>query len=56
MNSYYVNWNGAAWFVKGKDFFISQGGLTESWGKAWKPLLADSIEHARLKAEVVYGH
>lgn len=54
MNRYYVLWNGAAWFVKEASFFISQGGLEESWGKAWRPILADSIEDARLKAPQIY--
>lgn len=34
-------------FVKEKDFFISQGGDTQEWGKTWKEVEADSIEHAR---------
>ena len=52
MHKYYVHFNGAVWFVKEAEFFESKGGLTEPWGKAWKPIYADSIEHARLKAEV----
>lgn len=50
MNKYYVHFNGAAWFVKEAEFFESQGGLTEAWGKGWKQIYADSIEHGRLKA------
>lgn len=51
-NKYYVWFNGAAWFVKEADFFERQGGLTKEWGKAWKPIYATSIEHARDKAEL----
>lgn len=36
-------------FVKEKDFFISQNGHTEPWGKDWVELEADSIEDARKK-------
>lgn len=50
MNQYYVVFNGGAWIVKEAKFFVSQGGLTQEWGKAWKPIYADSLEHARLKA------
>lgn len=53
MNKYYVMFNGAAWFVKEAVFFESQGGLTEDWGKAWEPIYADSIEHARDKAKLL---
>lgn len=34
-------------FVKEAGFFRSQGGLTEEWGRAWVPVHANSIEHAR---------
>ena len=51
MYKYYVHWNGAAWFVKESEFFVSQGGLDQPWGKAWKVCWADSIEHARLIAK-----
>jgi len=52
MKDYYVHRNdGNAVFVKDGDFFIEQGGLTNSWGKAWKKVRADSIEHARLIGE-----
>lgn len=52
MSRYYVHFNGAAVFVKEAEFFKSQGGLTEDWGKAWKWLEADGIEHARLLGEI----
>lgn len=46
-----VNVNpGGAIFVKGYDFFVSQGGLTASWGKGWAPVEARSIAQARLHA------
>lgn len=34
-------------FVKDRDYFISQGGLTDVWGGDWKPVQAKSIEDAR---------
>lgn len=34
-------------FVKDYDFFVNQGGLHQAWGKRWKPVVAESIEHAR---------
>jgi hypothetical protein len=37
-------------FVKDYDFFIQQHGDTQEWGKHWKQITADSIEHARQKA------
>lgn len=49
--THYVHFNGAAYFVKEADFFIAQGGLKDSWGKAWKPINAESIEDAREKAK-----
>lgn len=55
MSKYYVHNNGASWFVKEAEFFESQGGLSEPWGKNWKSLTADSIEGARKKAAKVYG-
>lgn len=50
VNQYYVMNNGHSWFVKEAEFFRSQGGLTEPWGKNWKPIWADSVEHACLRA------
>lgn len=34
-------------FVKAHDFFRSQGGFKEAWGRRWRPVLADSVEDAR---------
>lgn len=53
MNSFYVSYNGFSVFVKESAFFISQGGLTEDWGKGWTLVYADTIEHARTKGELM---
>lgn len=34
-------------FVKDLDFFKSQGGMTQSWGAHWIPIIASGIEDAR---------
>lgn len=34
-------------FVKELDFFRTQGGFREGWGRAWVPIVAESIEDAR---------
>ena len=58
MSTYYVliqEWNrpwpgtgiGRTVYVKEGEFFKSQGGLTDEWGKSWIPVQAESIEHAR---------
>lgn len=46
---YMINVNQASGcvFVKELDFFRSQGGFVESWGKAWIPVVATGIEDAR---------
>lgn len=55
MDSYYVSCSGAAVFVKEAEFFKSQGGLTESWGKNWKgPISAGSIHDARMKGAELF--
>ena len=46
--------NGEYQFVKEYDFFVSQGGLKEPWGRNWIPMEADSIEGARLKARKIW--
>lgn len=38
---------GGSVFVKTLDFFRSQGGFIDAWGRAWKPVVAESIEDAR---------
>lgn len=37
-------------FVKDYDYFVSQGGLTEKWGKFWKIIEAEDLDDARVKA------
>lgn len=54
--THYVMCNsGKALFVKEAGFFESQGGLTDSWGKAWKPVRAASIGDARRQAAKIFG-
>lgn len=38
-------------YVKSGDYFRSQGGLRETWGKAWAPIEAKSIDDARIIGE-----
>lgn len=48
MKDYYYHINsGDAVFIKEGKFFKDQGGLTSDWGKAWKPIKARSLDHAR---------
>lgn len=48
LSDYYVHTNcGGATFFKTAEFFASQGGLTQDWGKAWRLVQASSIEDAR---------
>ena len=51
MNKYYISIHSWATYVKEADFFISQGGLKEPWGKTWKLIYANSIEDARNKGK-----
>ncbi len=44
--------NSAAVYVKEEEFWESQGGRTEPWGKDWELVYADGIEHARLIGKV----
>ena len=37
--------------MKERSFFVEQGGLRETWGKAWRPVRASSIEAARNKGK-----
>lgn len=37
-------------FVKEYDFFVSQGGLKEAWGKHWKIIEAPDMQGARMIA------
>lgn len=38
-------------YVKEGQFFRSQGGLVQPWGRSWRRLFAMSIEDARKKGE-----
>jgi hypothetical protein len=42
-------------YVKEGNFFRSHGGLTDTWGKNWIPMEADSLDDARLKAHASVG-
>ena len=42
-----VNETSGSVFVKDRDFFVSQGGDKQDWGKNWFPVWAASIEDAR---------
>ena len=54
--THYVHFNGATVFVKEAEFFRSQGGLTEDWGRAWRPITARSIGEARRKGAKLFNH
>lgn len=47
MNKFAIH-SGGATFVKEYDFFVSQGGLTEKWGKSWKIIEAENMDQARM--------
>lgn len=53
METYYVLIEPYAVYVKEGKFFKDQGGLKEEWGKNWKPIIAEGIEHARLIGETM---
>lgn len=36
--------------MKEADFFCTQGGHLDDWGKSWIPIIADGLHHARLLA------
>jgi len=40
-------------YVKEAEFFKSQGGPTEEWGKEWIEIEAESIEDAREKGKEI---
>lgn len=42
-------------FVKVLDFFRSQGGFKDDWGKNWVPIVATGIEDAREKGCALPG-
>lgn len=47
--------SGGAVFVKTLSFFRNQGGFSQSWGEAWVPIVATSVEGAREKGCVLPG-
>lgn len=47
MAEFYILIKPRAVYVKEGEFFRSQNGHRETWGKGWKCVEADSIEHAR---------
>lgn len=52
---YILDKNGTPPHVKEGEFFKSNGGLTEAWGKPWVPIEAGSIADARRKAAAQFG-
>jgi hypothetical protein len=54
-----VTWNGGAWMVKERQFFLRQKDNTppgDRWWTHWRPVIAvDGIEHARDKARLAWG-
>lgn len=44
---FYVNYTTANTSVKDGDFFRSQGGLRDDWGRSWLPIRAGSVAEAR---------
>ena len=47
MDDYYLLINEAGVYVKDGEFFRSQGGLRDDWGKAWERVGAASLYDAR---------
>ena len=43
-------------FVKEYQFFVSQGGLPDNWGKNWIRIEASSIENARLQGTKLFAN
>jgi hypothetical protein len=52
--THYVSRNAGAVFVKTADFFHQQGGLSQEWGRAWRPVQAASIGEARRKGAALF--
>lgn len=56
MSDYYVTQNSSnSVMVKEGEFFASQGGLAEDWGKHWTKVDATSIGAARRKGAELFG-
>ena len=49
MASYFILVNEAGVYVKEANFFRSQGGEIDGWGKKWEPIDAESAYEARAK-------
>lgn len=47
VKDYYILRTNGIVYVKEGEFFVSQGGLTQAWGKSWEKISALSTEHAR---------
>ena len=47
--------SGDALFIKEANFFRSQGGFTDDWGRNWIPVVAASIGDARRQAGEIFG-
>lgn len=54
MNDYMVLIQPWAVYVKERSFFVQQGGTRETWGGAWRPVRASSIEAARNKGKKMH--
>lgn len=50
---HFIMVNEAGVYVKDGDFFVQQGGLKEPWGKNWKEIDADGLNHARMIGEAM---
>lgn len=48
---YYILVKETAVFVKEAAFFVSQGGLTQEWGRSWECVEAESMGDARMIGE-----
>jgi len=44
---YFLLINEAGVYTKEGDFFVSQGGLKDEWGKSWEVTVATSLDDAR---------
>lgn len=48
---HFIMVNAAGVYVKDGDLFVQQGGLKDPWGKNWKEIDADGLNHARMIGE-----
>lgn len=47
LHNYYVLVEPWAVYVKDAELFVAQGGLQDEWGKRWRLVKAESVEHAQ---------